>query len=558
MSLANVNVPRTSVVVNSTPLIVSPRSYESHLTHQVSIAPLASHPASLHTSHEPLGALPVDRDETTNQLVIFREPRARVVSAFDNNMHSYGNLEEHEMIKETCAKNVTCYAARPGQLVSHCGTHETVVACISVLYCQSFSHLFSSQGCMLRMLTAATCSVPAKSPHTMSSALQTSPEFQERLRMGKAAIQSMAFIGLTEEWNESLCRFHKQFGGRPRQAQFQNIRKGSKKSSVADLSPTYKDPADEAIYQFAREEFDRRITEQGGRCYQFLERPAGEMDGDTTSGCVARTCAEMGKQCGEWPDGCGGIRICGICSMEKRDSLPETWRLQCSPEGACIRTCPPWEEAGLWNRPFQDVDDSKLQEEKWRSNLKGAPEAAVSAAISKGDLHLFPTDAILMCVGACTRQDEPSLSFASKYCICGETPTDFLHIAPTAAEYQDIYNLMPAVHVFKSKPYKATLRRSETQPKCCPPKEKMQQDEKGILPPRNTWRKGIPLADFYQAYYLGCGSRPQCEKLGHAHGASVVSYDSEHHFCYLGRTHRTEVDDVLDHETRYHLVLSSP
>jgi len=479
--------------------------------------------ASLHTSHEPLGSLPVDSKNTTQQLAFFREPRARVVSAFDYQMHSYGigNNEEYRSMKKRCAKNVTCYAARPGQL-----------------------------GCMLRMLTGNTCSVPSFSPATMGLSRQGKPEFQSLLQRAKAIIEKLAFIGLTEEWNESICRFHKQYGGTVHQEEFQNIRKGSKKTTVADLSPSYRDPADEAVYGYAVEEFRKRTSSLGKNCYEYIEQ-------DQNKSCVSLTCKELGKQCGEWPDGCGGIRICGICSLKKRDGLPSTWRFQCSLEGECIRTCPPWETAGLWHRPRPSIQDKfQSKDQQWKANFNAIPSNVTVEIFSKSTkLHLFPADAVRVCVSACAANESnvASESFASQHCICGRNPTKFLKISPTEADYQDMYNLQPSQAVEKSKPILAKLQPEDTQPRCCPTLSTIPQ--KGSIATNRLWRKGIPLADFFQTYYLGCGGPIECEELGHENGASVVSYDKDHHFCFLGRNHRRR--GTLDHETRHYLVLSS-
>lgn len=474
--------------------------------------------ASLHTSHQPYGSLKPDKWEGTQELVFLREPHARVVSAFDHDMHMYGNDANKQKIKAECEGNVTCFAAQPGQM-----------------------------GCMTRMLTGATCSIHERSDHAVPLEHVGLSKTQTRLEKAKLALAAMAFIGLTEEWNESLCRFHQQFGGRPIQEQFQNVRKGTKETTVDDLLPSYKDPLDEDLYAFAVEEFNKRQT-GSEKCYQYI--PPNSVI-EVKSQCIPKTCQELGKQCGEWADGCGGIRICGICAIEKRDGLPGTWRLQCTPEGQCISSCPPWAEAGLWHRPVVADHDPEIEATRWKAKLHGAPIDIVNSVTSRGAHYLSPTDAVRMCVDACkdAHNFEASKDFATKYCKCGLDPLKFLELSPTPEEYHDIYSLQPSLHIHSSKPWNANLGKEETQPKCCPPRQAWKPEE--------PWTRGIPIADYFMSFQLGCGTHEDCRRLGLSNGASVVSYDGDHHYCYLGRGHGSGVQDYLDdlRNTRYHLVL---
>jgi predicted DNA-binding protein YlxM (UPF0122 family) len=47
--------------------------------------------------------------------------------------------------------------------------------------------------------------------------------------------------------------------------------------------------------------------------------------------CMPATCQSLGKQCGTWPDGCGGTLNCGSC--------PSGYT--CNPNGQCIQVSPP-------------------------------------------------------------------------------------------------------------------------------------------------------------------------------------------------------------------------
>ncbi|MFN8594417.1 MAG: pentapeptide repeat-containing protein [Thermomicrobiales bacterium] len=53
--------------------------------------------------------------------------------------------------------------------------------------------------------------------------------------------------------------------------------------------------------------------------------------------CNAATCASLGKQCGTWPDGCGGTLTCGICTD---DEAPICVRGTCDTcAAACSADC---------------------------------------------------------------------------------------------------------------------------------------------------------------------------------------------------------------------------
>jgi predicted DNA-binding protein YlxM (UPF0122 family) len=50
--------------------------------------------------------------------------------------------------------------------------------------------------------------------------------------------------------------------------------------------------------------------------------------------CTPATCQSLGKQCGTWPDGCGGTINCGSCQSG----------YTCNPDGQCIQVSPPTQQ----------------------------------------------------------------------------------------------------------------------------------------------------------------------------------------------------------------------
>jgi len=70
--------------------------------------------------------------------------------------------------------------------------------------------------------------------------------------------------------------------------------------------------------------------------------------------CTPSTCSELGRECGVWPDGCGGFAECGdcsdasvcddngVCQEEEEECIPECTGLCCGPDGCggdCADTC---------------------------------------------------------------------------------------------------------------------------------------------------------------------------------------------------------------------------
>jgi hypothetical protein len=70
--------------------------------------------------------------------------------------------------------------------------------------------------------------------------------------------------------------------------------------------------------------------------------------------CMRATCQSLGKQCGTWPDGCGGILNCGTC--------PSGYT--CNPNGQCIQASPPSQQ------PQQQIQQQTTKPIIGEENLK--------------------------------------------------------------------------------------------------------------------------------------------------------------------------------------------
>merc|ERR1712060_692871 len=68
-------------------------------------------------------------------------------------------------------------------------------------------------GCQTKMVVGRMCA----NSYTLT---------QADLRRAKQRIEKMSFIGITDEWDRSICLFHKQFGGQIVYVEYTNERKG--------------------------------------------------------------------------------------------------------------------------------------------------------------------------------------------------------------------------------------------------------------------------------------------------------------------------------------------
>jgi hypothetical protein len=333
-------------------------------------------------------------------------------------------------------------------------------------------------------------------------------------------IQDLAFFVVDAEWNEAVCQYHKYFGGSPHQGSFRpDDYKSEPESILKELRETYQPDLDSDVYDAAKAEFYKRYLPEGDhqRCYQKIK-----VHHDA---CRTKTCAGIGKQCGEWPDGCGGILVCGQCPIS-RSGLPSDWRVLCSSDGQCLQTCPLWVESGIWFGEGKDLLN-RLQQ-------KGAPYKLPKNEFSRLS-HVPPSDAIRMCAEACESILDPTLiAFAHEFCICGETPTQFLADAPSAEDYHKLmafnFSNVSLLDRELSSLSSMFLRKEHSQPRCC------RGNTYEI--PDSSWRIGTAEADYFLSYDLGCGRHQECLQLGLEKDADLVVFSLSTSRCDLGRNVR--------------------
>lgn len=469
---------------------------------------------------EGLGHRPADADLILDSNVagVFRSPEERLGSAYDHGLHSTGISDKADLYARCRyggrdgGGNFTCYATYPG-----------------------------IAGCMARMLTGGQCA--SRAHPTVDG---------ERLEEAVRNLRDLAFVGLTERWGETVCQFHRAFGGMPQQAQFGNVHPGARRTRADELPEGWSDRADGVVYRAAVEEFERRA----GTATCYRRAPAAALGEGAR--CAPRGCADLGRQCGEWQDGCGGTVTCGVCNPG-RDGLPSFWTARCV-EGRCIRTCPRWDEAGLWHADASGAGGIAGSLRDLGAPVDGDGTEPLEAT-EKGLSHLTPLDAVRICAQAChgsaTRPGpRAALAFAERHCSCGTYPRDYLRAAPTHEDYANAHELVPDLDPATARlvPFggggeegkgrlvplaaTATLPGNSTRPRCCDP---LPRRRRGRLPPREEWAAGTIQADYFETVELGCGAHDACERHGHARGATVVVYNQLTRHCHLGRNEGYDV-----------------
>jgi hypothetical protein len=220
---------------------------------------------SLETQHQPLP--PSDPAHT---VAFFRDPSERLLSAAVNRHMSGFKAQAFHRIQQQCYKT---------------GLDPACVA-----------NFAGVKGCMARMLTGGYCADDGA-----AHGAPFNVDVNEAIRV----LRTLAFVGLTEEWNDSVCLFHKMFGGRVTQAEFHNFHPSHHPKPDMHI----RDELDDPLYEAAKARFHELQKQYGAQqCYKFVPNPAG---------CVPKTCEEAGAECGPIMDGCGAALQCGQCPQHR-------------------------------------------------------------------------------------------------------------------------------------------------------------------------------------------------------------------------------------------------
>ncbi|KAL7530605.1 hypothetical protein ACHAXR_003589 [Thalassiosira sp. AJA248-18] len=460
-------------------------------------------------------------DHNMTVVSFFRQPEERIVSAYYDGRHSSG------FPSDVYKKMVDASVQKTSK---HRCTIDNRLKITNPLDC--FANFPGIAGCMSRMLTGETCADGL----AQKSGLDNLPDAITLI------MEHLDFVGLTEDWNESICQFHRLFTGKldglsgkrhwdpPLQGEFTNVHKSNKKKTLGvEHLYGFKDSADTVLYEAAKLKFERMIG--GERCYKYMpcdelkaqkqansaDLPFVKMD-EEGNVCEPKSCSDLGKQCGEWDDECGKTIICGMCNSG-RTGLPSTWRVKCV-EGQCIDYCPPWDDKGYW---FLS-DDSPSPMKKVVGSLLDEQEQK----------YLSPVNAVIICEIACNVEvpDGFEIFKNTGLCQCGTT-SRILSRNLTRQDFTLAHDLNAMCRENKARK-EAILLQNDTQPICCPfihPKQNLTSGWNRL----SAMGKSNLEGEYFDHVPMGCGAFLECETVARQKQAEMAVYDMFNSMCYLAR-----------------------
>lgn len=238
------------------------------------------------TQHRPVTSSAVQSDEL-KVIGMFRRPSQRLISAFHDSCHASGLAEDqYKVLMQECGPNgknsAGCYARFPG-----------------------------IAGCMSRMLTGGFC---AETQFAESSFDGGKAHLEEAIAM----VKEMAFVGLTEYWDLSICLFQRMFGGTVNAAQLVDFHEGdSHQDQLYDETQLmgFVDEVDEAIYQAASDRFHELVqtyvSPDFSECATLVqsanrltEMASKESKNSCSCDVAGRECgfsSSLGMSCGQCP-----------------------------------------------------------------------------------------------------------------------------------------------------------------------------------------------------------------------------------------------------------------
>mmetsp|Transcript_44281 Transcript_44281/g.99146 ORF Transcript_44281/g.99146 Transcript_44281/m.99146 type:complete len:329 (-) Transcript_44281:42-1028(-) len=168
---------------------------------------------------------------------MFRQPEQRILSMYYDIQHEFHMYGPHSRLEEA-AVQAGLIEPRPRPPMAE------------------FAHLFG--GTMAYQLIAHGATADSEYPPRSlgnpwdlpNRTLDMAEEAARRVKEG------FAFVGITEQWDLSVCLFHAMFGGPCRSLEFENTRPGNGNKSAEDLYDTtplegFIDHVDRVVYQEA-------------------------------------------------------------------------------------------------------------------------------------------------------------------------------------------------------------------------------------------------------------------------------------------------------------------
>ncbi|CAK0809223.1 unnamed protein product [Prorocentrum cordatum] len=247
------------------------------------------------TQHRPLEQEWFSAD---NVVGFFRRPSQRLISGHRDKLHASGFTErvKKRLVESCMTRGAGCYARFPG-----------------------------IAGCSARMLAGSTCAD--------ASAIDD-PRWDHGQSYVDTAVTNVArlqFVGVTEDWDESVCLFHRMFGGRVNPAEFKDFHSHPGKHGDYDEAELdgFVDAADELVYAAAARRHSAlraRYVDGESACEGIVARAGA--DGGGASRADALSCGARGVQCGHLE----GLLDCGECP---RHRAPPGTAPACTAGGVC-------------------------------------------------------------------------------------------------------------------------------------------------------------------------------------------------------------------------------
>lgn len=194
-------------------------------------------------THKPIGEK--EWEENHGSFVsVFREPTSRIESAFNYNKHCIQDCNPENNDMWEC-----------GKIRDH--RRADGAACKSVKSAKCLTQYAlaePAQGCQTKMVYGIPC----------TGAMTMDPV--KRKLAAQRVTNGFAFVGLVEEWDLSLCLFHRVLGGRPLAVESDHVREGSSSkggscsAQVESQLGEQKDPVDTLVYKAAKEKFEQQVA----------------------------------------------------------------------------------------------------------------------------------------------------------------------------------------------------------------------------------------------------------------------------------------------------------
>eukprot|EP00927_Polykrikos_kofoidii_P058466 TRINITY_DN529_c0_g1_i10.p1 TRINITY_DN529_c0_g1~~TRINITY_DN529_c0_g1_i10.p1 ORF type:complete len:2746 (+),score=375.40 TRINITY_DN529_c0_g1_i10:544-8238(+) len=220
------------------------------------------------SGHEPLEV--TDDSELAHVVVMMRDPSQRVLSGYFNGLHDCEYLQRKYHCS-TASGSYRCDGDSQGEDGSFM-RDPSVISALEYGRCV--------ENCTSNMLTGRSCSDQGEVD--VDRAIQV--------------IDSLGFVGLTEEWALSICLWHRMFGGRMVPAELKNVRPGviatrtggwGTYDSAALLGP-WRPPADTVVLEAAVRRFWKDV-DRFGADHASCEREAMELEDEMPSVDVVGT-----------------------------------------------------------------------------------------------------------------------------------------------------------------------------------------------------------------------------------------------------------------------------